>query len=456
METKVNFFREEVVKSFFESVYDGVVVVDCDGIIQYMSSTYCRFLDVKPEHVVGTHVEMVIENTRMHIVAKTGKEEINDLQLLQGNYVIANRIPIRRKGKLIGAIGTIIFNDLGKWQEMNVHIKKLLNELDFYRKEWNETNGANYSLQDLVGTSDEIGHLKEQVVKLAGGDIAVLIRGESGTGKELIAHSIHQLSERSRKQFVKVNCGSIPEHLLESELFGYVEGAFTGAKKGGKMGKFKFADGGTIFLDEIGDMPEYMQVKLLRVLQEKEIEPVGSLQSEKVDVRVITATNRPIEKMIERNKFREDLFYRINAAQLFLPPLRERREDLKILARHFLQKVTARMNKRVNRIDEDALALIKDYHWPGNIRELENAIEVAVHLSEEGTIDVHSLPSYLNRGRKDYTEKRTLKQQLEDTEKQIIEQALKKYQYDKLKVAESLGMGKSSLYDKLKRHNIMY
>ncbi|WP_246206637.1 sigma-54 interaction domain-containing protein [Virgibacillus ihumii] len=455
MGTAVKFFREEVVKSFFESVYDGVVVVDCDGFIQYMSSKYCEFLHVKKKDVVGTHVEMVIENTRMHIVAKTGKEEINDLQYLQGDYVVANRIPIHDNGNLIGAIGTVIFDDLEKWQQMNVHIKKLLAELDFYRKEWHETNGANYSLQDLVGISTEIGRLKEQVVKLASGDISVLILGESGTGKELISHSIHQLSERSRKQFVKVNCSSIPEHLLESELFGYVEGAFTGAKKGGKMGKFKYADGGTIFLDEIGDMPEYMQVKLLRVLQEKEYEPVGALYSEKVDVRVITATNRPIEKMIDCGDFREDLFYRINAAQLFLPPLRERSEDLSILARHFLKKVTARMNKRVKAIDEDAMTLIKSYHWPGNIRELENAIEVAIHLCEGESIDVQSLPAYLKKDEA-HTEKRTLKQQLEDREKQIIEETLKKHQYDKIRCAEILGIGKSSLYEKINRYNIGY
>ncbi|ASK64358.1 sigma-54-dependent Fis family transcriptional regulator [Virgibacillus phasianinus] len=418
-----------------------------------MSANYCRFLGVTESDATGAHVEMIIENTRMHIVAKTGKDEISDLQLVRGSYVVANRIPIFDNNEVVGAIGTVIFSDLEKWKKMNVHIKNLLTELNFYQQEWNKTNGVNYSLQDLVGRSVKILELKDRVLKLASGDISVLIRGESGTGKELIAHSIHQLSERSRKQFVKVNCGSIPEHLLESELFGYVEGAFTGAKKGGKMGKFKFADGGTIFLDEIGDMPDYMQVKLLRVLQEKEIEPVGALQSEKVDVRIITATNMPIEKMIELSEFREDLFYRINAAQLVLPPLRERREDLSILAYHFLKKITTRMGKRINLIDEDAMALINHYHWPGNIRELENAIEVAVHLSEGDTIDIHSLPSYLTTSH-DNTENKPLKELMDDTEKSIIERELKKHHYDKLKVAEVLGIGKSSLYAKIKKYYI--
>ncbi|MGG3931505.1 sigma 54-interacting transcriptional regulator [Schinkia azotoformans] len=186
-----------------------------------------------------------------------------------------------------------------------------------------------------------------------------LIRGESGTGKEIIAHSIHQLSGRSEKTFVKVNCGSIPEHLIESELFGYEEGAFTGAKKGGKIGKFQLADGGTIFLDEIGDMPLHMQVKLLRVLQEKEYEAVGSLYPKKINVRVIAATNRPLEKLIEQKQFREDLFYRINAVQLFTPPLRDRTEDIPLLLEYLLKRSTAKIGKRVTSIHPEVLSLIE-------------------------------------------------------------------------------------------------
>ncbi|WP_342670192.1 sigma 54-interacting transcriptional regulator [Bacillus marinisedimentorum] len=283
----------------FESIYHGIVIVDTDGIISYISNNYCGFLQVNRDEVIGKHVTDVIENTRMHLVTRTGQKEMADLQLVRGEFVIANRIPIFENGEIIGAVGTIIFRDLDEWKQVNSNIKDILSELNDYRNEWNASGGLKYSLHDFIGVTPEIGGLKKRVKRVACGDISVLLRGESGTGKEILAQSIHQLSERHDKPFVKVNSGSIPEHLLESELFGYEEGAFTGAKKGGKIGKFQFADGGTIFLDEIGDMPPHMQVKLLRVLQEKEIEPVGSLQPRKIDVRIIAATNRPLEKMIE-------------------------------------------------------------------------------------------------------------------------------------------------------------
>ncbi|MFB4164273.1 sigma-54 interaction domain-containing protein [Alteribacillus sp. JSM 102045] len=436
-----------------ESAYDGIVIVDCNGKIQYMSNNYCRFLDVDRNKVMGEHVTNVIENTKMHLVVQTGKQDIADLQFLRGDYVIANRIPIVENEKIVGAIGTIVFRDLGEWKRMNSHIKGLLAELNFYRNEWQETNGLKYSLNDLIGKSHEIEDLKENVKKIAGSDISVLIRGESGTGKELLAHSIHQLSERSNKPFVKVNCGSIPEHLLESELFGYEEGAFTGAKKGGKIGKFQIADRGTIFLDEVGDMPQHMQIKLLRVLQEKEFEPVGSLQSKKVDVRVITATNRPLEKMIRNKLFREDLFYRINAVQLIIPSLRDRTEDISLLGDHFLKKATARIGKRVTSFHPEALSLMEQYDWPGNVRELENVIEAGIHLSNDEIFGTGCLPDYL-KNQKWEVEKQSLKEIVEETEKKVIKSVLKRVQFDKKEAAKILGIGKSSMYEKIKRYQI--
>ncbi|MFC0272984.1 sigma-54 interaction domain-containing protein [Metabacillus herbersteinensis] len=451
---KTEFLNNEVLlDSIFESVYDGVVIVDSNGDIRYMSDNYCRFLKVEQSKVIGEHVTNVIENTRMHLVVQTGKEEMTDLQFLRGDYVIANRIPILKNKKIIAAIGTIIFRDLEEWKKMNSHIKGMLSELNFYRNEWKEINGSKYSLHDMVGNSQKITELKEQVLKISSGDISVLIRGESGTGKEIIAHSIHLLSDRSEKRFVKVNCGSIPEHLLESELFGYEEGAFTGAKKGGKIGKFQFADGGTIFLDEVGDMPQHMQTKLLRVLQEKEYEPVGSLQSKEIDVRVITATNRPLEKMIENKLFREDLFYRINAVQLFLPPLRERREDISILVKHFLKKASTRIRKRVTSFQPEVISIMEQYDWPGNIRELENVIDACIHLSDNEVIETDTLPEYL-RTQTWKVEERSLREIVEETEKKVIERVLKRVNFDKIKAAKALGMGKSSLYEKIKKYQI--
>ncbi|KAF0821410.1 sigma 54-interacting transcriptional regulator [Cytobacillus firmus] len=447
------FINNQLLDLIFESTYYGIVIVDAEGIIQYMSNNYCDFLGVQRDEVIGRHATEVIENTKMHLVAQTGKQDFADLQFLQGDFVIANRIPIIENNQIIGAVGTIIFRDLDEWKKLNSHIKGVLSELNYYRSEWNESNGLRYSLHDLIGETQEIKDLKDRVMRIATGDISILLRGESGTGKEILAQSIHQLSERSEKPFVKVNCGSIPEHLLESELFGYEDGAFTGARKGGKIGKFHLADGGTIFLDEVGDMPLHMQVKLLRVLQEKEFEPIGGLQPKKVNVRVIAATNRPLEKMINDHLFREDLFYRINAVQLFIPPLRLRRSDLPLLTEHFLRKATKRIGKRVTGTSFEAEALIKQYDWPGNIRELENVLEASVHLTDSETIGLEELPDYLKGGEKK-SEIKNLKLLLEETEKNAIETALKKFSYDKNKAAESLGIGNSTIYDKIKKYNI--
>jgi transcriptional regulator with PAS, ATPase and Fis domain len=446
-------FNEGLLKAVFESMYDGVVIVDCEGHIEYMSENYCGFLGVRHEQVIEKHVTNVIENTRMHFVVKSGKEEIADLQYLRGNYVVANRIPIVRNSRIVGAIGTVIFRDLGEWKKMNSHIKSRLFEMDDRRKELNTANGAKYSLHDLIGSSAQLKELKKRVSKVANGDISVLIRGESGTGKELVAHSIHQLSERSSKPFVRVNCGSIPENLLESELFGYEEGAFTGARKGGKAGKFQIADGGTIFLDEIGDMPKHMQIKLLRVLQEKEIETIGSFHTQSVDVRVIAATSSQLEEMLENRSFRKDLFYRINAIQFIIPPLRERTEDIPSLCRYFFRKTTRRINKRVNAVDPSVLQLFEQYHWPGNIRELENVIEAAVYLCEGEVINKESLPDYLKKANEKRPQSK-LKEIIEETEKEAIKDALRKARFDIAKAADLLNIGKSSMYEKIKKYGI--
>lgn len=446
-------FNKKLLDIVFDSTYYGTIIVDCNGKIQYMSKNYCEFLQVEQEKVIGEHVTNIIENTRMHIIVQTGKPEFSDVQFLQGDFVIANRIPIIENNKIIGAIGTIIFRDLDDWKKTNNDIKQLLLKHNFYKKEWSVSNGVRYSLNDLIGQSKEIQMLKEHVKRVARGDISVLIRGESGTGKEIVAHSLHRNSERSDKPFIKINCGAIPEHLLESELFGYVEGAFTGAKRGGKIGKFQLADGGTIFLDEIGDMPQHMQVKLLRVIQEKEFEPVGALQPRKVNVRVIAATNCPLEQMIEKKLFREDLYYRINAIQLYLPPLRERVEDIPLLAKYFLKKCTTRIGKRVMTIHPDALSLIQQYEWPGNIRELENVINAGVHLATDEVLRICDLPEYIKSFSMKMEEK-SLKDIVEETEKKVIEAALRRFNFDKKKVAEVLRIGNSTIYDKIKKYKI--
>lgn len=442
----------DIIETIIENAFEWLVVVDKYGKIIYINKNYCDFLEVVREEVIGKHVAHVIENSRMHIVAETGKEEIADLQYIKGNYMIANRIPIYSNGEVIGALGTVFFRDTQAWMKMNSHVKSMLSKMQNYIQDIDRT--VKYGLEDILGQSKELYSLKEKVKMIAASDISVLIRGESGTGKELFAHSIHQLSNRSHQPFVKINCGAIPEHLLESELFGYEEGAFTGAKKGGKKGKFQLAHGGTLFLDEIGDMPVNMQVKLLRALQEGEIESVGSTKITSVDVRIIAATNRPLEKMMEEKRFREDLFYRINVVPFKIPSLRERMEDLPILLDYFIRKITKRSGKRIQEVDEEVLELFNRYSWPGNIREFENVVEAAIHLTNNEKITINSLPDYIKDSSVYPLGKKKLKEILEETEKRVLQQSLLKYNDDKLQAAKALGISKSTMYEKLKKFNL--
>ena len=439
-------------ETILEHAFGWLVVVDKEGKITYINKNYCDFLEVEREKVIGLHVSKVIENSRMHIVAATGKEEVADLQYIKGNYLIAHRVPIRMDGQVVGAFGTVFFRDTREWMKMNSHVKSMLTKIQSYIQDLDRS--VKYSLDDLLGVSKEIESLKEKVKMIASSDISVLIRGESGTGKELFAHSIHQLSNRSHQPFVKINCGAIPENLLESELFGYEEGTFTGAKKGGKKGKFQLADGGTIFLDEIGDMPMNMQVKLLRVLQEGEVESVGSTEPISVDVRVIAATNRPLEKMMDEKRFRQDLFYRINVIPFWIPPLRERMEDIPILLDYFIKKITKKSGKRISHVADEVIERFNQYSWPGNIRELENVIEASIHLTNNEAITMDSLPDYLKESSVFPLGSKKLKEILEETEKRVLLQSLHKYQNDKLEAAKALGISKSSMYEKLKKYGV--
>lgn len=443
----------EMIEIILENAFEWLVVVDNEGTIIYINDNYCRFLEVERDKAIGSHVTNVIENTRMHIVADSGKEEVADLQYIKGNYMIANRIPIRVDGKVIGAFGSVIFRDTSEWMQMSSHVKNMMSKIQSYIQDIN--TGVKYTLNDIIGESPGMNELKDKAQMIAPSDISILIRGESGTGKELFAHSIHQLSERSGQPFIKVNCAAIPEQLLESELFGYEEGAFTGAKKGGKKGKFQLAHKGTLFLDEIGDMPLNMQAKLLRALQEGEVEAVGSNRVQHVDVRIIAATNRPLEKMMEEKRFRSDLYYRINVVPFQIPPLRERKEDIENLAAFFLGKSTKSSGKRIQGFENEVMQIFRSYSWPGNLRELENVINASTYLSNESWISLQSLPSYMKVGNFYDVGSKTLKEILEETEKSVLTQSLQTHQDDKRKVAEALGISKSSMYEKLNKYQLL-
>ena len=303
---------------------------------------------------------------------------------------------------------------------------------------------------DIIGSSDAMREIFDLVQKVADTGAAVLIQGESGTGKELVARSIHFNSARSAKPFLAVNCGALPESLLESELFGHTKGAFTGAA-GDKKGLFRSADGGTIFLDEIGEMPPPLQVRLLRALQEHEVTPVGSSTPVKFDTRVIAATNRDLEKEIEAGTFREDLYYRLNVIEMTLPPLRERRQDIPPLVRHFLSRAAEKQSTVDKPISDEAMSALRNYDWPGNVRELENAVERAFILSGDG-IEIGDLPQRVRRAVGTAELSDNGRPSLEEVERRYVFETLESTGQDKVAAARILGIDLSTLYRKLKRY----
>jgi two-component system response regulator HydG len=310
---------------------------------------------------------------------------------------------------------------------------------------------------ELVGGGDKMAIVRKTVEKVAASDTTVFIAGESGTGKELVARAIHRLSKRADGPFVKVNCGALTETLLESELFGHEKGAFTGAIKQ-KLGRFELADTGTLFLDEVGDVPPSMQVKLLRALQEQEFERVGGEAPIKVNVRVVSATNKDLEAEVAAGRFRQDLFFRLHVLPVKLPPLRERREDIPMLCAHFVAKLGPKTNARVRSVGDAALGRIMAYHWPGNVRELENAIEQALVFAEGDEITPAALPQFLQGGaeedRLDVPRELSLPEILDDLERQLILKAYAKAQKVKTETARLLGIKTSALYYKLEKYGI--
>lgn len=437
-----------------DAINDCIVYVNKDGIVEMLSRAYAEFLSVDRDWAIGRHVREVIENTRMDIVTKTGKPEIAQVQEINGRNMIATRIPIFVNGKVVGAVGKVLFRDVDELNTLYLRINNIQKELNLYRDEFKKANKASYALDSIIGESPGMKQLKDLVKKVGNTNSNVLILGESGTGKELFAHAIHNNSKRVDAPFIKVNCSAIPFELLESELFGYEEGSFTGARKGGKIGKFKAADGGTIFLDEIGELPMSMQAKLLRVLQDREIEKIGSNISEKVDVRVIAATNKNLENMVNEGQFRLDLFYRLNVVNIRVPSLRERREDIPVLAKYLMEKISEKEGIRVDGISFKALDFLKNYDWPGNVRELENTLERAINfMNDETRILAKHLPPKIT-GISSYDSMRTLKETLEEIEKDVILNRLILAKGNKSEAAETLGISRTSLYDKLTKYNI--
>ena len=449
---------KSTLESAIESSFEGIVVVDKEGFITMMNKAYQEFLGVSDTTVIGKHVTEIIPNTRMHVVAQTGKAEVGEVQRIGDNQVIVSRIQIIKDGEPVGAVGRVLFKDVKDLKLLFRKLNTLQSELEYYKEELSKAYGGKHTFERIIGESEKMQWLKGIAKRAAKGNSTALILGESGTGKELFAHAIHNAGARSANPLICINCAALPDNLLESELFGYDEGAFTGARKGGKPGKFELANGGTIFLDEIGDMAMSMQAKLLRVLQEREIERVGGTKTIKVDVRILAATNRDLEEMIEKGTFRQDLYYRLNIITLQIPPLRERKEDIPVLCATLLRKINSRFDYGVEGVSIAALELLQEYNWPGNVRELENVLERAVNLTDgETLIELKHLPPLLKKAhktRQSETQEQDLGKIKGNAEKEAILKAIEAAGGNKSKAAKLLGIHRSGFYQKLHKYGI--
>jgi Nif-specific regulatory protein len=378
---------------------------------------------------------------------KIGKKTIGALSV---DRLFGNEVSLEEDLRFLTIIAALIAETVNKVQHLNREREKLLDENVRLHQELTEK----YQIENIIGSSRPMREVYEMIHKVAESNATVLLRGESGTGKELVANAIHYRSLRARKPFIKVNCAALPETLLESELFGYERGAFTGANSL-KLGRFERANGGTLFLDEIGDLNPGIQAKLLRVIQEKEIDRLGGRQPIPVDVRIITATHQNLEKAVEEKRFREDLYYRLNVFPIYLPPLRERRTDILLLAEFFLEKYNQEHRKNIRRISTPAIDLLMEYHWPGNVRELQNCMERAVLICEEDAIKSHHLPPTLQTAESSNTRTRlSFNQAVEAFEKEMIIEALKKNNGISSRAAEEMEITQRIINYKIAKYGI--
>lgn len=439
------------IRSVFDSLYDGVLIIDEDEVVVYVNASYTRITKVDYEKIVGNKLRDVRQGARLPNVLKNRKPIVGALREENGIEYVVNMSPIMVNGRLEGAISVV--TNMNDAFNLSSTINRYQNKISKLEKAIKTIHRAKYVVDDMISEDRKSMEVKKLLVKIAKKNTTLLISGESGTGKEMAAQAIHNVSPRADGPFIAVNCASFHEGLLESELFGYEEGAFTGAKKEGKLGLFEAADEGTIFLDEVSEMGPEVQAKLLRTLQERTVRRIGGVREIPIDVRVITATNKDLEKMVEVGDFRQDLFYRLSVFPVILPPLRERRDDIIPITESFLLQHKNDLKKEIA-ISPEAKEMLMGYGWPGNIRELKNAIEFAINMMEDDVIRGKHLPirvqSSLKRG---FESSVKLSVQVKEFERNEILRMLELNGKDiegKKKTAGMLGISLASLYNKIK------
>lgn len=442
-----------------DSISDGLLMINKDEVIVFVNSAYCRITGMKKDDFIGQRITRVRPGAFLPSVVSSGQSMRGVLRTHGNVKYVVDMTPIYANGKIVG--GVSVARDISEIRNLARELEAQQSVISGLKNKLKGLHQARYGFDDLVGTDAGFLQVLEYAKKAARGDSSVLIAGETGTGKELFAHAIHRASKRAGGPFIPVNCGAIPSNLLESELFGYDEGAFSGSKKGGKPGLIEIAHGGTLFLDEVTELEPGLQTKLLRFLQNRLVRRVGGIVEKPVDVRIISATNCDIEVMVDQHRFRIDLYYRLNIIMLLLPPLREKRKDIPLLAGHFLNKYGASSHI----FSREAMDRFLSYNWPGNVRELENAVEVAVQMSEGNQIEIRHLPSAIRRKTSGLNiappgaqnKLIPLKEAVKMAEVKAIMQAIESFGSGlkgKKDAAGALGISLATLYNKMNTLNI--
>ncbi len=440
----IDSFEDDQLNSLLQSPYEGIAVFDDHARFLWANEVCYKYFKCRSKEDLKENLTSLIPHSNLRNSIEEARPLFGRTISSTGKALDLVYLPIIRSNRTIGVIVKSTFTVLNPAP------------FDYQRDPLN--GNARYSLEDIAGSNKDLIKQKKLAIKAAQTTSTVLITGKSGTGKEVFAHSIHNLSSRRKGPFIKVNCAAVPENLLESELFGYAEGAFTGARKEGKPGKFELADNGTIFLDEIADMSMAMQGKLLRVLQERELERVGGIHSTRINVRVIAATNKDLNHQVKEQRFREDLYYRLNVVVLNLPPLRDRKDDIPVLSRVLLRRLNEQLGTSVNNISPEVLSAFQAYHWPGNIRELENILERAINFCEHDTITIDHLPEVIQSpGQEQSVSKLTnsLERHMQEREREAIIKALENSAGNKSQAAKYLNIHRSALYRKMHKYNMV-
>jgi len=450
-----------LLKTILNNAYEGIIIVDKNGIIQYSNQKHDKLFGLIHEKIIDKPFSILSTYQGFHEVLQTGNPVVGDVVKILNREIIVNVIPIKSNDKILGAIGFILFKDVNEIEDILEKVAKLEGQIEHYKKQLGDVC-SRYTIKSIIGESEKLRALRVKILRASRNTFPVLLVGESGTGKELIAHAIHYASGRKNGPFIRVNCSAIPESLVEAELFGYEPGAFTGASKNGKLGKFELAENGTIFLDEIGDMSIQMQSKVLRVLYEKELDKIGSTQPPiPTNFRLITATNKKLEHLLGKGEFRHDLYYRLNVIRIGLPSLREYPEDIPALTHHLLIQLANELKIQQNiGITTEGIELLKHYDYPGNVRELKNILAQAINICDGEKITREIINSILldsigeKNGSYPISLIEPLRESVSNAEKIAILDALKKSCGNLKQASHLLGIHRTVLYRKLKKYRI--